>query len=132
MNVLLDTQALIWALTDSDNLTAKARSWIQEADTVYVSPINFYETAIKVAIGRDTGIQWPIQRIIQEALLSNFTWLPLSGRHIEAYTQLPFYENHRDPFDRIILAMALSDDLAVISSDHNFPRYNHLIRILWE
>ncbi|GAB4023128.1 hypothetical protein GCM10028808_72620 [Spirosoma migulaei] len=72
MKILLDTQALIWSLNDSDKLTKTARTFIQEADTVYVSPINFYEIAIKTALGRDPGIKWPIYDIIQEALLSDF------------------------------------------------------------
>ncbi|QDK82592.1 type II toxin-antitoxin system VapC family toxin [Spirosoma sp. KCTC 42546] len=131
MKILLDTQALIWSLNDSDKLTKTARTFIQEADTVYVSPINFYEIAIKTALGRDPGIKWPIHDIIQEALLSDFIWLPLSANHIEAYTQLPFYENHRDPFDRIILATALADDLTIVSSDHNFPLYTDLVTTIW-
>lgn len=131
MKILLDTQALIWALNDSDKLTKMARMLIQEADTVYVSPINFYEIAIKVALGRDSGIKWPIHKIVQEALLSDFIWLPFSANHIEAYTQLPLYENHRDPFDRIILAIALADGLTIISSDHNFPLYSDLVATLW-
>lgn len=131
MNVLLDTQALIWSLNNSPKLTETARSLIQGADTVYVSPINFYEIAIKTVLGRNSGIKGPIHQIIQEALLSGFVWLPISGNHIEAYTKLPLHENHRDPFDRLILATALADGLTIISSDHNFPLYRDLVKTIW-
>lgn len=60
MNVLLDTQALIWVLNDSHQLTSTARKLIQKADEVYISPISFYEIAIKMAIGKDPGIKGPI------------------------------------------------------------------------
>ncbi|GAB4044477.1 type II toxin-antitoxin system VapC family toxin [Spirosoma jeollabukense] len=131
MKILLDTQALIWVLNDSERLTSTARKFIQEADDVYVSPINFYEIAIKITLGKDTGIKWPMHEIIQEALLSNFVWLHVSANHIEAYTRLPLFAQHRDPFDRMILATALSDDLTIVSSDHNFPLYNELVKTIW-
>ena len=131
MKILLDTQALIWVLNDSERLISRARKFIQEADNVYISPINFYEIAIKIALGKDTGIKWPIHEIIQEALLSNFVWLHMSANHIEAYTRLPLFIQHRDPFDRMILATALSDDLTIVSSDHNFPLYNDLVKTIW-
>ena len=68
---------------------------------------------------------------ISEALRSGFTWLSLSATHIEAYTQLPFFEQHRDPFDRMILAIALADNLTVISTDRNFPLHRDTINVLW-
>ncbi|AUD05536.1 type II toxin-antitoxin system VapC family toxin [Spirosoma pollinicola] len=131
MTILLDTQALIWSLTNSDRLTKTTRTCIQEANTVYVSPINFYEIAIKTALGRDSGIKWPIHQIIQEALLSGFVWLPLGANHIESYQNIPFFDHHRDPFDRMLLAIALADGLKIISSDHNFPLYNDLVETIW-
>lgn len=131
MKILLDTQALIWSLNDSIRLTATTRRLIQDADDVYVSPINFYEIAIKTALGRDAGTRWSVHEVIEEALLSNFIWLPLSANHIEAYTKLPLFDQHRDPFDRMLLATALADGLTIVSSDHNFPLYSELVETVW-
>ncbi|GAB2596188.1 type II toxin-antitoxin system VapC family toxin [Spirosoma areae] len=98
---------------------------------VYVSAISFYEIAIKLAVGKDIGIKYPLPEIIKTVLKSGLLWLPLSANHIEAYTRLPFFEHHRDPFDRILLATALADDLTIVSSDHNFPLYSNVVTTIW-
>ena len=132
MVVLLDTQALIWTLIDSPRLTPNARTTIQQADVVYVSPISFYEIAIKAALGKDTGIDWPVRQIINESLLSGFSWLPLSANHIESYMSVPLFSQHKDPFDRILLATAIAGDLTVVSSDYNFALYSDLVSFIWQ
>lgn len=101
------------------------------ADAVFVSPISFYELAIKLRIGRDIGSKRPLDDIIAESLASGFQWLPLQRHHIATYQQVPLFDNHRDPFDRMILAIALAEDLTVISADHHFPLYNNLINTIW-
>lgn len=131
MHLLLDTQSLIWSLENDKLLSTKARQAIITAETVFMSPINFYEIAIKVAIGRDAGITRPIDELISFAQQVGFIWLPIIPAHIQAYTKLPFYEAHRDPFDRIILATALANGLTVVSSDHNFALYRDLVETLW-
>jgi len=55
----------------------------------------------------------------------------MTASHLSAYDQLPFYDEHRDPFDRMILAIALADELTIVSSDRNFPRYDQLVSIIW-
>lgn len=131
MRLLLDTQTLVWTLERESLLSVVARENIITADEVYISPVNFYEIVIKVAIGKDAGITQPISELIQHAIESGFIWLPMSPDHIDSYMRLPFYEQHRDPFDRMILATALAEGLTVVSSDRNFPLYNHLVRTLW-
>jgi PIN domain nuclease of toxin-antitoxin system len=48
-----------------------------------------------------------------------------------AYQRIPFFEEHRDPFDRMLLAIALADSLKIVSSDHNFPLYNAVVETIW-
>jgi PIN domain nuclease of toxin-antitoxin system len=131
MNILLDTQTLIWALEDETLISKNARDAIIAADRVLVSPISFYEIAIKLAIGKNAGVSKPIHKLISAAIQSGYVWLPLSALHISAYTQLPFFDRHRDPFDRMLLAIASADNLSIISSDHNFPLYNNIVRTIW-
>jgi len=57
--------------------------------------------------------------------------LPLSLRHIDALHALPLYDDHRDPFDRILIAQALAEDLAIASSDRRFPEYKGL-KVIWD
>lgn len=131
MNLLLDTQAIIWYVEDEALLTQNARVAIRNADSVYVSAISFYEIAIKLAIGKNIGIKLPLPDIIKTVLHSGFIWLPLGADHIEAYLSVPLFESHKDPFDRIIIATALADGLTIVSSDHNFPLYNALVETIW-
>ncbi|QMW01429.1 type II toxin-antitoxin system VapC family toxin [Spirosoma foliorum] len=131
MNVLLDTQAVIWYVTDESLLTPKARTVINGADLAYVSAVSFYEIAIKLAIGKDAGIKRSLPDIIKLVLKSGFLWLPMAANHIETYSSVPLLDNHKDPFDRMILATALADNLIIISSDHNFPLYSDLVTTIW-
>lgn len=103
MQVLLDTQSIIWSLEDRGKVSLKAQQAMLTADTVYVSPISFYELGIKLRIGRDIGSKRPLDDIIAESLESGFKWLPLRRQHITAYQKIPLFEDHRDPFDRMIL-----------------------------
>lgn len=131
MHLFLDTQSLIWSLENDKLLSTKARQAITTAEVVFMSPINFYEIVIKVAIGRDAGVARPIDELISFAQQVGFRWLPMTPEHIQAYIKLPFHEAHRDPFDRMILATALADGLTVVSSDHNFALYSGLVDTLW-
>ncbi|WP_040005274.1 type II toxin-antitoxin system VapC family toxin [Fibrisoma limi] len=131
MNILLDTQALIWSLDSQERLTGKALQSIQDAEIVYVSPINFFEIAIKSTIGKSPTIKQSLRDIIEGSVQSGFVWLPLMASHIEAYTMIPFYDQHRDPFDRLILAIAFAEQLNIVSSDHNFSLYQPLVNIIW-
>ena len=131
MQVLLDTQSIIWSLEDRGKVSLKAQQAMLTADTVYVSPISFYELGIKLRIGRDIGSKRPLDDIIAESLESGFKWLPLRRQHITAYQKIPLFEDHRDPFDRMILAIGLVEELTIVSSDHNFPRYSDFVQTVW-
>lgn len=131
MRLLLDTQSLIWNLENDKLLSTKTRQAIITAETGFMSPINFWEIAIKMAIGRDAGVTRPIDELISFAQQVGFRWLPITPEPIQVYTKLPFYGGHRDPFNRIILATALADGLTVVLSDHNFALYSNLVETLW-
>ena len=57
--------------------------------------------------------------------------LPVSLNHIIAHRQIPFYADHRDPFDRLILATALAERMSVISADEKFGRYRDVVEVVW-
>jgi PIN domain nuclease of toxin-antitoxin system len=66
----------------------------------------------------------PINELVERIELDNFNLLPLSVNHFDAYSKVPLLENHRDPFDRLLLAIAISEDIPIISADRNFEHYN--------
>ena len=118
-------------VTDKSLLIQKARNVINSTDLVYVSASSFYEIAIKLSIGKDAGIKRSLPDTIKLVFKSGFLWLPVAANHIEAYSSVSLLENHKAPFDRMILATVLAYGLIIVSSNHNFPLYNDLITTIW-
>ena len=116
MRLLLDTHVLIW-WDEGARLSPEARSAIESADQVYVSAVSGWEIALKTTLGtlRPT-------RSVEEALAdSGFEELPLRLRHAEALSRLPLL--HRDPFDRMLVAQALTERLTLVSRDRALSAY---------
>jgi PIN domain nuclease of toxin-antitoxin system len=118
MNLLLDTQALLWWLADSSELGKAARAAIGDgANTVFVSAASAWEMEIKRALGK---LRIP-DNIEATLAAERFLELPIRIAHTAALRQLPAL--HRDPFDRLLVAQAKIEALAVVTSDPVFARY---------
>jgi PIN domain nuclease of toxin-antitoxin system len=128
VNVLLDTHVLLWYYIDDPQLSATARATIQDpANWIFVSAASHWEIAIKVSIGKYT-LQVPFGTFIHEAVADNgFRLLPIEPQHSAALIGLPFH--HRDPFDRLIVARAIIEDLPLVSNDALLDSYP--IRRIW-
>jgi PIN domain nuclease of toxin-antitoxin system len=116
VNLLLDTHVLIW-WDEGRMLTGAARRAIEEADTVYVSAASAWEVAIKIGLGRLR----PTRTVQEAAEESGFLELPVTFRHAERVAGLPAH--HRDPFDRLLIAQADIEGLALVTRDPVFERY---------
>ncbi len=116
--VLLDTEALIWWDANDPRLGGNARALIQDADEVYVSAASAWEIVIKTALGKLRTTRSPSQA----AADGGFLELPIAFEHAEAVGELPAH--HSDPFDRLILAVARVEGLAIITSDQVFALYD--------
>ena len=116
MRLLLDTHVLIW-WDEGARLTAAARSAIETADQVYVSAVSGWEIALKASLGKLR----PRRTLAQALADSGFEELPLRLRHTEILMRLPAL--HRDPFDRMLVAQALSDRLTLVSRDRKLSQY---------
>jgi len=128
MSLLLDTQALLWFLLDDPRLSPNARESIMDADVpICVSPASIWEIAIKISIGK-YSLPTPFAAFWEEELRANeFLLLPITISHTARVTELPFH--HRDPFDRLIIAQALEEDISVVSSDNAFDHYG--VKRIW-
>jgi PIN domain nuclease of toxin-antitoxin system len=122
VRVLLDTQAFLWYLLDDARLSKKAEAAISdENNRVLVSPASYWEIAIKISLGK-YQLPEPFDIFMErEIAVNDFTVLAILVRHAAVVTELPFH--HRDPFDRLIIAQALSEKIAVVSSDLIFDQY---------
>lgn len=125
MHILLDTHILLWWLNDDICLSQQAREYIENADKVYVSSASIWEASIKVHLGKlDVNIELLISKIISD----DFIELPISMKHAATILHLP--SHHRDPFDRILIAQALSEPLRFLTSDKTLKIYSELVTIV--
>ncbi|QJW91400.1 type II toxin-antitoxin system VapC family toxin [Spirosoma taeanense] len=132
MNVLIDTQILIWIQENNSAVSATARAVLTNPENrIYISKISFFELAIKLKIGKLPGFQITIDELIRQTVQDGINVIELSNRHIAAYNQIPLYADHRDPFDRLLLATALVEKMPVISADEKFNRYQDQLEIIW-
>lgn len=125
MNLLLDTHVALWAITDSSRLSATVRSLITaEKTTVWVSAASVWEIAIKHALGRG---DMPVSsgdavRYFDE---SGFRLLSIAPEHAVAVEHLP--PHHQDPFDRLLVAQALSEPMRLMTNDPIVALYSDTI-----
>jgi len=128
MNLLLDTHSFLWFVNDDPQLSETVLALIEEpTNLVFLSVGSLWEMAIKVSIGKLT-ISAPFDEFIREQLaINNFVLLDVSIPHTMQVTSLPFH--HRDPFDRLLIAQSLVEQIPIISIDTIFDAYG-VIR-LW-
>ncbi len=131
MNILLDTEVLLWAQADSPKLTDRVRALLT-ADTVFkwLTPVSYLEIAIKHKIGKLPEIGLQLVDFFEQVQQDGYQLLPLRTEHIIAYDQIPFFEDHHDPFDRLILATALHEGWPVMSADRTFSWYKDQIEVI--
>ncbi len=131
MRYLLDTQILIWHLQGNPKLKASLRDLIEDsAHVMLVSQLSLMEMAIKLKLGKLPEFIVSTEFITSQLLSDGFTLLPVLNNHIFSYQAIPFFEEHRDPFDRFLLATALSEQIPVISVDEKFVLYRPLITVI--
>lgn len=124
---LLDTHALIWLTDDPGQLSDAVLACIDDApDGVFVSVTSIWEIAIKRSIGK---LDLPVNAtgLLEIAQKNNTPMLDIRGAHAAKVEELPFH--HRDPFDRLLAAQALCEDLTLISKDAIFDQYG--VKRLW-
>ena len=122
MKLLLDTHIYLWWLADSPALPASARKMIETAEKVYVSSASLWESAIKSGIGKLDVNQ---EELVAGILESGFTELPVKSEHTVALLRLE--NHHKDPFDRMLIAQALSEPLHFLTVDSLLTRYSALV-----
>ena len=122
MRFLLDTHTAIWALGYKDKLSKNVKAIIDDLSIpLFVSIVSAWEIAIKVSIGKLNFTGGSV--FFFEKMQSNgIEILTIKDTYIKQVEQLPFI--HRDPFDRLIIACALSEDMTIITEDTNIHKYN--------
>ena len=128
MKTLLDTHVFLWLITGDGRLSKSARQAYLDPETgVYLSAASFWEIGIKTSLGKLTLKEDWLQGFEEQMKINTIQWLPIESRHCEQVSRLPFH--HRDPFDRMLIAQALVEDLTLVSSDACFAAYG--VPCLW-
>lgn len=126
MKLLLDTQVLLWAAGQPERLSAAARKLLNDPrNELLFSAASIWEIAIKTTLGREDFRVEP--RVLRRGLLDNgYAELPITSQHAVSIDGLP--PLHRDPFDRLLLAQALSEGIALVTGDAQLARYPGPVR----
>jgi len=125
VRLLLDTHALVWWLADDPRLSSAAGIALDTADNdLFLSAVSGYEIAYKQRSGKFPNAPENLAHRLRRA---SITVLPLSLDHALAAAALP--GPHRDPWDRIMMAQAVAENLTVVTIDPQFSRYG--VPVLW-
>ena len=127
MDILLDTHALLWFLKGDGKMPHKTRDIICKPENEkYVSVASLWEVAIKFSGGKlelDGGIEGLIDAVED----NGFILLEIEPCHIKTVADLPFI--HRDPFDRMLIAQAIVEDMSIMTVDENILKYD--VNVVW-
>lgn len=130
MNLLLDTHIAIWAVEDNPRLSQAARGLILDPSaTLYVSVVSLWEIAIKHALGRGPeAMPMPAADAHRFFEASGFVILPVLSPHVLALETLP--RHHDDPFDRLLVATALTEPYRLVTHDARLAAYGTIVTIV--
>ena len=128
MNLLVDTHTLLWAIDSPEKLSKRGRDLLGDPrNRVSCSTVSLWEIAIKMSIGR-LALEPDWRSVIESARMAlRARWLFLQPRHCHLVAELPWH--HRDPFDRMLIAQAISERITLLTRDSVFCRYR--VDSLW-
>jgi PIN domain nuclease of toxin-antitoxin system len=126
MRVLLDTHVLLWVLVAPEKLHPSARAIVEDTENdVMFSAASIWEIAIKFALKRDDFAIAP-EKILMAARESGFVELPVGARAAAHVANLP--PHHRDPFDRILVAQAVTEPAILYTADAQLQMYSDMVQ----
>jgi PIN domain nuclease of toxin-antitoxin system len=125
VRLLLDTHILLWALVEPTKLTDETREVLEDPQhEVLFSAASVWEMAIKAALGR-ADFQVPLDTIVAAAHASGFAELPVRSTAALRVATLPHH--HRDPFDRLLVAQAMTEPAMLYTADPQLEAYSELV-----
>jgi len=122
MRLLLDTQIFCWWFYEPERLSQEALEIMNSAECVFVSAASMWEIAIKVRLGKMTA---NLKELFAQIAVNNFEEMPVLSRQALLVADLPLH--HTDPFDRLLIAQAISEALHLITADAQLRQYSELV-----
>lgn len=122
MKILIDTHIFLWFINRDSQLKPSVRELLESDCDVLLSAASLWEIAIKVSVGK-LSLEGEFQAFLTEQIeLNEITLLAIDMKHLQIVSTLPFH--HRDPFDRLIIAQAIAEDIELVSADKVFGLYD--------
>ena len=128
MNVLLDTHAFLWAVTGDRRLSSPARTLIEDGENqVFLSAVSMWEIVLKARAGK-LHVEGSVAKVLEEQMRqARISPLAIYPAHVLRVAALP--PIHKDPFDRLLIAQAQSENLALVTRDPEIRRYT--VQVIW-
>ena len=122
MAMLLDTHVLLWYVTENSSLSLKAREIIEAKSGLVFSMVSLWEITVKLNIGK-LQIYCSFDDLLARIAVMRAEILPIDIEDTKTYITLPLFPDHRDPFDRLLVAQAMNYGLDIVSGDDKFDAY---------
>lgn len=127
MRLLLDTHLMLWWASKNPRLPKTLKEMVNAAESVYFSRASMWEIAIKVSMGR---LKLDVNQFSDSIERHGFEWLEIKDAHIRAVAALPFTGDHRDPFDRLLVAQSMTEPLLLLTADTALAGYGTTVRLV--
>jgi PIN domain nuclease of toxin-antitoxin system len=127
VRLLLDTRFAFWWQTGDPRITEEVVSMVDAADEVFVSSVPLWELTIKSGLGK---VRLDLSAFAGQVESRGFAWLPIENAHILKLPGLPTFDDHRDPFDRLLVAQSISEPLILLTVDGKLGRYGSTVRVI--
>ncbi|NGP17496.1 type II toxin-antitoxin system VapC family toxin [Devosia aurantiaca] len=129
MRLLLDTHVAVWSVALPSRLPQQIRRKIERAQgSTFVSAVSLWEISIKAGLGRNNAFPFNAETALMQFQLAGFAILDVTAAHAVSVGAVAIY--HGDPFDRLILAQALSEPMSLVTHDAALSRYSDTV-ITW-
>ena len=122
MRLLLDSHILVWLMKGDTRLTPEMRTLIGNATKVFASTASIWELSIKSSLGK---LRLDVERLCSLLDRAGIEELQITRQHVMAVTRLPHL--HRDPFDRLLIAQAISEPMRLLTVDPQLKAYSELV-----
>ena len=122
IQLLLDTNVVLWLSEDNPRINPIKPLLLSEDAQVFISAVSWWEIAIKIRTGK---LRVDFERLLSLAKEHGYSELPMTSDYLKAYLELPIL--HKDPFDHMLLAQAITCPMRLISGDSQLAEYSSLV-----
>lgn len=132
MKYLIDTHICLWAVAETKKLSPRVKNILEDPQIeILYGQVSLLEIAIKFQVGKLPDFKVTLEIFDDFLKQKSFTLLPLTDSHLFAYFNCSFFKDqHRDPFDRCLVAIADYEQTAIITNDEKFQLYKNRIEII--